>query len=122
MTSAADLSPDEYTKTAKHNDRGKGISTSVLAILSLELRVASDFFHYVAENLRPAYEESKNKADALKKTTQDKAVEYQKTAQDKASEYQKYGQEKYEQLTSEASKKTDVAKEHAQKTKEKAQK
>lgn len=71
-----------------------------MAVISLELRVASDFFHYVAETLRPAYEESKTKADEVKK----------------------YGQDKYDQLKHEASKTGEQAKDNAQKTKEKAQK
>lgn len=124
---------DEYSKTANHNKRGAGISTSVLAIISLELRVASDFFHYVADTIKPAYEEGKSKAGELNKFAQDKAAEYEKygkekyselkgEADKKTSEAKDVAQKKTDEAKDTASKKTDEAKDTAQKTKEKAQK
>ncbi|KAJ8611462.1 hypothetical protein MRB53_037981 [Persea americana] len=113
---------DEYTKTANHNRRGAGITTSVLAIVSLELRIASDFFHYVADNLRPVYEDSKDKLDELTKSAQDKAGEVKKDASKKADEAHDTAHKKGQEVKDTANKKTDEAKDTAQKTKEKAQK
>lgn len=90
---------DEYHKTAKHNGRGPGITTSALAIVSTELRIASDFFQKVADILGPKYQESK------------------KTLQDKAESYQKYGQDKVNEFTKIGSEKVDEAKKEGEKTK-----
>lgn len=121
--------PDEYKKTASHNNRGPGITTSILSVISLELRVASDFFHYVADTLRPAYESGKSRADELTKSAQQQLGEYEKYGKDKLSqlkgEAQKKGDEvkgDAQKLKSDAEKKADEAKGSAQKTKDDAQK
>lgn len=42
---------DEYQKTANKNNRGSGVTTSVMAIVSTELKIASDCLQYGADVL-----------------------------------------------------------------------
>ncbi|GAB7365046.1 hypothetical protein MBLNU230_g5827t1 [Neophaeotheca triangularis] len=103
----------EYEKTARYKNRGPGVTTSVMAIVSTELKVASDFFSAVADWLGPKYEEGKENASEIVDKAQKKGEQYvkagQQTAeewkqvgQDKAAEYQKYGREKKEEAKQEA--------------------
>ena len=118
--------PDEYDKTAKHKERGPGLSTLLMAVVSTELKIASDFFQVVADYLGPKYEESKQKgadyvqeakdtAEAYKAKGQEKVQEYSKLGQEKASEYQKVGEEKKEQTKEEVKKAKEEAQKKAQK-------
>lgn len=100
---------DEYSKTAKHNDRGSGVVTGVLALISTELKIASDFFQTVADILGPKYQETK-----------EKSADYLKDAQDAAGKYAQQGQDKLNELSKAGSQKVDQAKNEAQKTGEKA--
>jgi hypothetical protein len=124
---------DEYNKTASHKQRGAGFQTLILALISTELKVASDFFQAIADFLGPKYEEGKQTAagyakhaqqtaEQYKEAGKDKLAEYQKKgedyakfAQDKASDYQKEGEKKGEQLKQEAVSKKEEAKQKAQK-------
>jgi len=135
---------DEYNKTATHKSRGAGLTTSVLAIISTELKIASDFFQIVADFLGPKYEESKDKASAYaqdaKETAQQyrdvaadkvnqlaangeqtideargKAEEVKKTGESKAEEARKVGNEKVEQGRKVAGEKVEQGKKAAQK-------
>lgn len=106
---------DEYTKTAKHNDRGQGLVTSALALVSTELKIASDFFQAVADFLGPKYEESKKKGSEYVKEIQDTADQYTKAGQDKLAELQKTGEKKADQAKGEAQKVKDDAQKKASK-------
>jgi CRISPR/Cas system CSM-associated protein Csm4 (group 5 of RAMP superfamily) len=112
---------DEYSKTAKHNDRGGGVITSVLALVCTELRITSDFFQAVAEYLGPKYEEGKKKGSNYLKDAQDTAGEYAKAGQDKFNEISKAGQKNAEQLKGDAKKLGDQAKGKAEDLKGDAQ-
>ncbi|KAK3068231.1 hypothetical protein LTR53_014366 [Teratosphaeriaceae sp. CCFEE 6253] len=96
---------DEYRKTASHNNAGAGLVTLVKAVISTELKIASDFFQVVADFLGPRYQESKKKgsdyirqgadaADHYKQVGQDKAQQYTQIGQDKAQQYSQLGQDK----------------------------
>jgi len=113
---------DEYSKTAKHNGRGPGVSTSVLAIVSTELRIASDFFKTVADFLGPKYEESKKKGSDYVNDLSNKAEEYKKIGQDKASEYSKAGEKKVDEAKKEGEKTKKDFEQQAQGAKEEVQK
>ena len=112
---------DEYTKTASHKSRGPGLTTSLMAIVSTELKIASDFFQAVADFLGPKYEESKTKAhqySADAKATVDGYVqegkEYQAAAVDKAAEYAKFGEQKAEEAKKVGGEKVEQGKKEAQ--------
>ncbi len=87
MNQHADISTDEYNKTASHKSRNAGLSTLLLALISTQLKLASDFFQLIADFLGPKYEEGKSKAN-----------HYAKQAQDTADEYTAYGKEKLNEL------------------------
>lgn len=114
--------PDEYTKTAKHNDRGQGITTTIMAIVSTELRIASDFFHAVADVLGPKYEESKKKGSEYVKELESKAEQYKQMGADKVNDYTKTGQAKADELKKQGEETKEEAKKQAQGAKEEAQK
>lgn len=116
---------DEYTKTAKHNDRGAGISTSVMALVSTNLKITSDVFQAIADFLGPKYDESKKKGADYARQAQDTASQYKQIGQDKvgdlaklgqqkAGEYQKYGEEKADQAKGKAEEKKEEAKKQTQ--------
>ncbi|KAF2173403.1 hypothetical protein M409DRAFT_15687 [Zasmidium cellare ATCC 36951] len=113
---------DEYNKTAKHNERGQGITTTILAIVSTELRIASDFFHAVADILGPKYEESKKKGSEYIKDLENKAEHYKQIGQDKVNEYTKLGQAKADEYTKAGQQKTEELKKQGEETKEEAKK
>lgn len=50
-----DIASDEYTKTANHNNRGAGVSTAVMALISTNLKIAADVFQILADTLGPRY-------------------------------------------------------------------
>ncbi|KYG40906.1 hypothetical protein M433DRAFT_138433 [Acidomyces richmondensis BFW] len=113
---------DEFEKTAKHNDRGYGISTSVMAIVSTELKIASDFFQAVADFLGPKYEEGKKKGADYVRQAEETAEQYKQIGQDKVNEYANIGHQKVDELKSETEKKKDQAKQQTQEAQKKAQK
>lgn len=114
------LLPDEYTKTARHNNRGPGVTTSVLALISTELKIASDFFQTIADILGPKYEESKKKGAEYVREAEDKAQHYKELGQDKLNDYTKHGQQKVDELNKEGQKKADEAKAKGEDVKEQA--
>lgn len=83
----------EYEKTASHNNRGAGLTTSAMAIVSTELKIASDFFQAVADFLGPKYEESKKKGADYVNEAQKKGEQYKQIGQDKFADLQKQGQQ-----------------------------
>ncbi|GIZ48680.1 hypothetical protein CKM354_001173100 [Cercospora kikuchii] len=133
---------DEYTKTARHNDRGAGLTTLILALVSTNLKIASDVFQVIADTLGPKYEESKKKSadyvnhaqdhlnnlknnasgkfNEAQKYGQDKYNEAQKYGQDKYNEAQKYGQEKYDEAQKYGNEKKDQAKQTKDEAKDQA--
>nr|POE93402.1 hypothetical protein CFP56_19414 [Quercus suber] len=106
---------DEYTKTANHKERGQGLQTSVLALVSTQLKISSDFFQAIADILGPKYEESKKQGAHLAKQTQDAAEKYSKVGQEKVNELKQTTQEKGEQAKQEAVKTKDEAQKKASK-------
>lgn len=113
---------DEYKKTARQNNRGEGITTTILALVSLQLRIAADCFQTAADFLGPRYEEGKKKGADYVRIGQDKVNDVvnhgQKKAeqlQKKGEEYGKQGQQKAEQAGQEAQKQAQSAKEEAKK-------
>ncbi|KAK3706170.1 hypothetical protein LTR37_012871 [Vermiconidia calcicola] len=112
---------DEYNKTASHKSRGPGFQTLIMALISTELRVASDFFQLIADFLGPKYEESKKKGSDYVKQAQDTAGQYKDAGKDKLQQYQKVGEEKTDQAKKEAQKTKDDAQNKAYQTKDDAQ-
>ncbi|CAK1367147.1 hypothetical protein CB0940_10467 [Cercospora beticola] len=122
---------DEYTKTARHNDRGAGLTTLILALVSTNLKIASDVFQVIADTLGPKYEESKKKSadyvnnaqdhlNNLKNNASGKFNDAQKYGQDKYNEAQKYGQEKYDEAQKYGNEKKDQAKQTKDEAKDQA--
>lgn len=101
---------DEYNKTAKANNRGPGISTSIMAIISTQLKIVSDAAHVVGDYLGPKKEEAKAKRDS-----------FIDTASQKTSAYTEEAKKKKDGYTEEAKKKTDGYAEEAKKKKDQAQ-
>ncbi|WPH00205.1 Hypothetical protein R9X50_00302800 [Acrodontium crateriforme] len=93
---------DEYKRTASHNDRGPGLITSGLALISTELKIASDFFQAVADFLGPKYAEGKQKGADYVKSAEDTADHYKNLAADKIDELTKKGEQTKDQVKSEA--------------------
>lgn len=93
---------DEYNKTAKANNRGPGISTSVMAIISTQLKIVSDAAHVVGDYLGPKKDEAKAKRDS-----------FIDSASKKASGYTEEAKKKKDGYTEEAKKKTDQAQQKA---------
>ncbi|KAI5363586.1 putative melanoma-associated antigen [Septoria linicola] len=106
---------DEYTKTARHNDRGPGISTAIMALISVNLKIAADVFQVLADTLGPKYEESKKKSADYVRNAQENLNGVKENAQQKASEAQKAGEEKKEQAKDQAKQTKDEAKKQANK-------
>jgi len=76
---------DEYSKTANRNNRGPGITTLVQAVISTELKVASDAFQVLADFLGPAKEDAKQKKDAFVSQAKQKKDSYAAKAQEKSN-------------------------------------
>lgn len=74
---------DEYTKTAKQNNRGSGITTSVMALISTEMKVASDALQVVADFLGPKKEAAKSKGEQFSTQAKQKKDAYAAKAQEK---------------------------------------
>lgn len=113
---------DEYSKTAKSKNRGDGLPlpTLVLAYISFNLRVASDFLHTVANTVGPKYEESKKKGADYVREAQNQAEHYKKVGQEKVDEYTKFGQQKAEEAKKQGEETVDEAKKQGEETKEQA--
>ncbi|KAK5168990.1 uncharacterized protein LTR77_006299 [Saxophila tyrrhenica] len=128
---------DEYNKTASHKSRSPAtLPTLLLAMISFQLRLASDFFQLVADFLGPKYEEGKSKASDYAQQAQEtadeytkfgkekandlqkKGDEYTKQAQDKAGEVKKEGEKQADGMKKEGEKKVDGAKQEAGQKKE----
>lgn len=112
---------DEYTKTASHNNRGTGLTTSLMAVVSTELKIASDFFQAVADFLGPKYEQGKSKAqeaaqkgEKLIEQGKENAQQYQAAAADKVEEFGKAGEQKAEEARKSGGEKIEQAKKEAQ--------
>lgn len=124
---------DEYKKTASHNNRGPGLTTSGLALLSTELRIASDVFQTIADFLGPKVQEGRKnaadyvqavgeKAQDFKQNGEQKANDYAKAGQEKANDYAKVGREKVNEAKQFGEEKKEQTKQEAQKAKDEAAK
>jgi len=94
---------DQYNKTAARNNRGNGLSTSILAIISTQLKIASDSVNILADWFGPKGEEAKQRGDSLFGSLYNKAASYGEQAKkkandagDKAETYAEKAQEKSE--------------------------
>lgn len=112
---------DEYVKTAKYNGRGEGMYTRVLAIISTEMKIASDFFAKVSEVLGPKYEDSKQKVAEYADKVKDAADHYSKEGQERLEKAAKEGQSKLDDAQKTGEKKLDQAKGDAKKAGDKAE-
>lgn len=104
---------DEYQKTAQHNNRGAGLTTLILALVSVQLRVASDALIVASQIVGPRYEKSKTKGADYVNIAKDNVNHFKDNAsaelnhyanrgQQKANEAQKAGEEKAQQAKNEA--------------------
>ncbi|KAK0277823.1 hypothetical protein LTR35_009659 [Friedmanniomyces endolithicus] len=115
---------DEYRKTASHDHKdpnSAGLITLVKAVLSTELRIAADFFQFVANFFGPHYEEQKKKGADYMRQGQETAqhyreagkstlLDYQQMGQQKAGEYADQGREMVEQVRGQAADGVEQAK------------
>ena len=109
---------DEYTKTSRHNSRGSGLQTSVLALVSTQLKISSDFFQLIADFLGPKYEESKKKSADYVSQAQDTAQHYGQVGREKLDQYAHVGQQKSEEILGQAKEGKEQAKSSAREGKE----
>lgn len=108
---------EEYKKTASHNNRGPGLTTSGLALLSTELRIASDVFQTIADFLGPKVQEGRKGAAEYAHAIGEKAQEFKQNGEQKANDYSKVGQEKVNEAKQVGEEKKEQAKQEAQKAK-----
>ena len=94
---------DQYNKVASRNNRGNSLSTSFLAIISTQLKIAADSVNLVADWFGPKTEEAKQRSDSLFSSLYNKAASYGEQAKkktneagDKAETYAEKAQEKSE--------------------------
>lgn len=85
---------DEYTKTVKRNGRGPGLLSSVLAIVSTELKISSDAMAVVADWLKPKQEQAKKKKDAYADRAAEKTDNYVDAARKSVDQVSQKAQEK----------------------------
>lgn len=85
---------DEYQKTIRRNNRGPGLTSSVMAIVSTEMKIASDVLAAVADYLGPKKQEAKQKKDAFFSQAQQEKDSYANAAKKNAETYKKQAQEK----------------------------
>ncbi|KAG2163791.1 hypothetical protein VTO58DRAFT_102685 [Aureobasidium pullulans] len=77
---------DQYNRTASRNNRGNGLSTSFLAIISTQLKIAADSVNLLADWFGPKSEEAKQKSNSLLNSLYNKASAYGEQAKQKADE------------------------------------
>lgn len=72
---------EEYEKTAKRNNRGPGVVTLGLTVVSTELRIASDTLQYIANLLAEKRSDAKQKKDEVVSAAKQKKDTYAQKAQ-----------------------------------------
>jgi len=78
---------DEYTKTIKRNNRGPGLLSSVLAVVSTELKISSDVLAAVADWFQPKKDAAKKKKDGFVERAGEKKDAYAERAGEKKDSY-----------------------------------
>ncbi|GAB7351582.1 hypothetical protein MBLNU459_g2204t1 [Dothideomycetes sp. NU459] len=94
---------DEYNKTAKANNRGPGLSTSLMAIISTQLKIASDTLHVVGDYLGPKKEQAKAKRDSFVDGALQKKDAYAEEAKKKKDGFTEEAKKKKDQAQAKAS-------------------
>ncbi|KAK3652744.1 hypothetical protein LTR56_005039 [Elasticomyces elasticus] len=105
---------DEYQKTSSHSNNSNGLFILVKAVISTELKIASDVFQLIADMLGPKYEESKKKGSHYIRASQEQAEHYKDVAQNKLGEYQQIGQDKYDECSTAGRQKAEELKGQAE--------
>ena len=105
---------DEYNKTASRNNRGKGLSTSVLALISTQLKIFSDGLNVFAEWVGPKQEEAKQKRDSLYDYATTKKDNLTEDAKKKKDTYAEDAKKKKDAYAEKANEKKDTYAEKAQ--------
>lgn len=77
---------DEYNRTASRNNRGSSLSTSILAIISTQLRIAADGVNVLADYFGPKKEEAKQRSDSMLNDLYKKVNSYEQEAKKKADQ------------------------------------
>ena len=72
---------DEYNKTG-----GQGLATTGKAVISTELRIASEAMHAAADYIKPQKEKAQAEIDNLRNLGAEKLQKTKKAAQDKQSQ------------------------------------
>lgn len=85
---------DEYSKTVNRNNRGPGLGSSLMAIISTEMKIASDALSVAAEYLGPKKEEAKNKGGAFMDQISREKDAYAAKAKDKKDQAASKAQDK----------------------------
>lgn len=98
---------DEYKKTAHRS--GSGITTSVLALISTEMKIASDTLQFIADFLGPKKDAAKQKSNS-----------YIDSAKNLTDHYTNEAKKKKDTYESEAAKKKDTYAKKAEETKDQA--
>lgn len=77
---------DQYNKTASRNNRGNGLSTSILALVSTQLQIAADGVNVFADYFGPKKEEAKQRSDSMLNNMYNKVNAYGQEAKKKADQ------------------------------------
>jgi hypothetical protein len=97
---------DQYNKTASRNNRGNGLATSVLAMVSTNLKIVADSINFLSDYFGPKTEEAKQKSESLLTSLYNKANSYGEEAKKKASEKANQAQNKAETYAEKAQEKS----------------
>ena len=85
---------DEYQKTVRRDNRGPGLTSSVMAIVSAEMKIVGDVLQALADYLAPKKEQAKHKKDAFFDQTARQRDSYATAAKRTANDYSAKAQEK----------------------------
>ncbi|KAK5011176.1 hypothetical protein LTR28_005129 [Elasticomyces elasticus] len=85
---------NEYQKTADHQNRGPGLITFGMAVVSTQLKITSDTFQMIADFLGPKGQEAKQKSGEYYEKAQKKSGDWKNQAQQKGGDWKNQAQQK----------------------------
>lgn len=109
---------DEYRKTANRNDNNQSLFTLAQAVISTQLRVATDVFQVLHDYLAPKAEEAKAKRDSIIDGAKKQARDWEAKGQELRDGYAAQARESADSYASEAQDAKDSYASKAQETKD----
>lgn len=109
---------DEYKKTASRNNRGEGLTTFFMALVSTELKVASDALAAAANYLGPKKDEAKQHKDQFISQAKQKKDGFVSESKKTADSFANDARKTTDSYANDAKKTTDSYANEAKKTKD----